>query len=96
MIFRYLNKKIVPAVYKKIPNNLVIFALFVLYIVFAPILAIKVVIGTNIKKAGIFIKPMLNGKFTFKFHPEIRKPIAANREIIEPIAAALPIALLIV
>ena len=61
----------------------------------APTLAIKVVIGINIKKAGILIKPMLNGRFAFKKDPEIKKPIAPNIEIINPTDAALPIALLI-
>ena len=49
----------------------------------------------NIKKAGILIKPMLNGRFAFKKDPEIKKPIAPNIEITNPTDAALPIALLI-
>ena len=53
------------------------------------------VIGINIKKAGIFINPTLNGKSAFKKEPEIKKPIAPNKEITEPMAAARPIALLI-
>jgi len=55
----------------------------------------KVVIGINIRKAGILIKPTLNGKFTFKNDPDIKKPIAPNNAIIKPIAEALPIALFI-
>ena len=62
---------------------------------FAPYLAIRVVIGTNIKKAGIFIKPILKGKLAPKNEPEIKKPIAPTIEITKPIAAALPIALVI-
>ena len=64
-------------------------------IAFAPILAIKVVIGTIIKKAGIFIKPTLRGKFAFKYEPEIKKPIAPHSAIKKPMAAAEPIALFI-
>ena len=55
----------------------------------------NVVIGTKIKKAGILIKPILKGKFAFKYVPEIKKPIAPNNAITKPMAAALPIALLI-
>ena len=62
---------------------------------FAPTLAIKVVIGTNIKNAGILIKPILKGRFAFKKDQEIKKPIAPKRAIIKPIAAALPIAFFI-
>ena len=62
---------------------------------FAPILAINIVIGINIKKAGMLINPMLSGIFACKKDPDIKKPIAPNRAIINPIAAALPIALLI-
>ena len=61
----------------------------------APTLAIMVVIGTNIKKAGIFIKPKLNGKSALRINPEIKKPVAPNKAIMKPIAAALPIAILI-
>ena len=70
--------------------------LSILCIVLAPILAIKVVIGTIIKKAGMFIKPMLKGKFTFKYVPEIRNPNAPHIAIRKPIAVAEPIALSIV
>ena len=52
-------------------------------------------IGTNIKNAGIFIKPKLSGKFVFKYVPDTKKPIAPNNAITKPIAAALPMALLI-
>ena len=62
---------------------------------FAPTLAIKVVIGINIKKAGIFINPMLKGRLASKKKPDIKKPIAPNNAIKNPIAAALPIDLLI-
>ena len=55
----------------------------------------NIVIGMNIKNAGIFINPTLNGKSAFKNEPVIKKPNAPNKEITEPIAAALPIALLI-
>ena len=67
--------------------------LSILCIVLAPILAIKVVIGTIIKNAGMFIKPKLKGKFTFKNVPEIKKPNAPHNAIRKPIAAAEPIAL---
>ena len=63
--------------------------------VLAPTLAINVVIGINIKKAGIFINPTLRGKLASKKDPEIKKPIAPNIAIINPIAAALPIAFFI-
>ena len=63
--------------------------------VLAPILAMIVVIGIKIKKAGIFIKPILKGRLEFKKLPEIKKPIAPNKAIKKPIAAALPMALLI-
>ena len=66
-----------------------------LFTVFAPILAINVVIGIKIKNAGIFINPILKGKFAFKNEPVIKNPIAPNNAIINPIAAALPMAFLI-
>ena len=47
---------------KKKPNNLLILFLSILWTVLAPILAMKVVIGIKIKKAGMFKKPMLKGK----------------------------------
>ena len=61
----------------------------------APTLAIKVVIGMNIMNSGIFINPILKGKLVSKKVPEIKNPIAPNRAIIKPIAAALPIAFFI-
>ena len=48
------------------PKNLCNLALSILFEVLAPTLAINIVIGINIKKAGILIKPMLNGKFAFR------------------------------
>ncbi len=63
--------------------------------VFAPILAINVVIGIKIKNAGIFINPILKGRFAFKNDPDIINPNAPKDAIIKPIAAALPIAFLI-
>ena len=92
---RYLYRNIVPITYKKIPNNLWTFDLSIRWTVFAPTLAINIVIGINIKKAGIFIKPILKGKFASKKVPEVKKPKAPNRAIINPMAAALPIDLLI-
>ena len=92
---RYLYKKIVPTIYKKIPKKFCNFDLSSLLTVLAPTLAINMVIGINIKKAGIFMNPTLNGKSAFKKEPEIKKPIVPNKEITEPMAAALPIALLI-
>ena len=55
----------------------------------------KVVIGINIKNAGMFINPTLKGKLTSKKEPEIKKPIAPTIAIINPIAEALPIAFFI-
>ena len=81
--------------YKKIPKSTWTFALSSLCTVLAPILAINVVIGTNIRKAGILTKPILKGMSTFLYIPDKKKPIAPNNEIINPIAAALPIALFI-
>ena len=85
----------VPTIYKKIPKNLCSFDLFILFTVLAPTLAINIVIGINIKKAGMFINPTLNGKSVFKSEPVIKKPIAPKEEITAPMATALPIALLI-
>ena len=80
---------------KKIPKILLILFLSILWTVFAPILAIKVVIGIKIKKAGIFKKPMLKGKFVSRKLPVIKKPMVPNNAIKKPIAAALPIAVFI-
>ena len=80
---------------KNIPKNLLILFLSNLWTVLAPIPAMKVVIGINIKKAGIFKKPILNGRLLSKIFPEIKKPIAPNSAIKKPIAAALPIAFVI-
>ena len=49
---------------------------------FAPNLAIKVVIGMNIIKAGTLINPILNGNLASKKDPEIKKPIAPVKAII--------------
>ena len=62
---------------------------------FAPIRAIKDVIGINIRKAGIFTKPRLKGRFAFNKNPEVKKPIEPIDAITNPMAAELPIALLI-
>ena len=80
---------------KNEPNNFVTFFLSILWIIFAPTLAINIVIGIKIKKAGILINPMLSGIFACKKDPDIKKPMEPNKAIIKPIAAALPIALLI-
>ena len=61
----------------------------------APILAIKDVIGINIRKAGILTKPRLKGRFAFNKKPEVKKPIEPIDAMTNPIAAELPIALLI-
>ena len=53
------------------------------------------VTGKKIKNAGIFRNPILSGRLAFRYLPEIRNPIAPNKAIIKPIAAALPIAVLI-
>ena len=47
------------------------------------------------KKAGMFINPILIGKLTFNANPEIIKPMDPNNAVTKPIAAALPIAILI-
>ena len=49
-------------------------------IALAPILAIKVVIGTIIKKAGTFIKPTLKGKFTFAGNPGAPKALVVDKD----------------
>ena len=61
----------------------------------APTLAINIVIGINIKKAGTFINPILKGNLTFKINPEYQNPIAPHKAIIKPIVAAVPMAFLI-
>ena len=61
----------------------------------APTRAINDVIGINIKKAGIFTKPRLKGRFAFSKNPEVKKPIEPIEAMTNPIAAELPIALLI-
>ena len=94
-IFRYLYKNIVPTTKRNIPKNFVIFCLSILCTAFAPTFAITVVIGIKINSAGILIKPMLNGISASKYEPEIKNPMAPNKAIKKPIAAALPIALLI-
>ena len=40
--------------------------------------------GTNIKKVGMFINPMLNGKFACINDPDTKNPIAPNEAIIKP------------
>ena len=47
----------------------------------APILAIIVVIGIKIKKAGILINPILKGRFAFKKNPKIKNPKAPKTAI---------------
>ena len=49
----------------------------------------------NIKKAGMFKKPILKGRLLSKYLPEIKKPTAPNKAIKKPMAAELPIALVI-
>ena len=61
----------------------------------APTRAINDVIGMNIKKAGIFTNPRLKGRFAFSKNPEVKKPIEPIDAMTNPIAAELPIALLI-
>ena len=94
-IFIYSNKNLIEITKRKTPKILLILLLSILWTVFAPILAINVVIGIKIKKAGIFKNPKLKGRFVLKYVPVIKKPIAPNNAIKNPIAAALPIALLI-
>ena len=77
------------------PKNLWTFILSIACTVLAPTLAIIVVTGTKIRKAGIFIKPILNGRFVLNKVPDVKNPIAPNKEIINPIDAAVPIAFLI-
>ena len=52
-------------------------------------------IGAKIRKAGMFINPILKEISVFKYVPVIKKPIAPNNEIKKPIAAELPMALFI-
>ena len=61
----------------------------------APTRAINDVMGMNIKKAGIFTKPKLKGRFAFSKKPDVKKPNEPINAITNPIAAELPIALLI-
>jgi len=49
--------------------------------VFAPILAITVVMGTNIKKAGMFKKPKLKGILAFNKLPDTKNPTAPKSAI---------------
>ena len=51
--------------------------------------------GIKIKKAGMFINPILKGKFESRTEPEYKNPKAPHNAIINPIVAALPIAFFI-
>ena len=51
---------------KNKPKYLVIFFLSILWLTFAPNLAMKAVIGKKTKNAGTFRNPKLNGKFVPK------------------------------
>ena len=62
----YSLKKFVAIINKNIPKYLLILFLLILWTVLAPILAINVVIGMNIKKAGILINPKLKGRLASK------------------------------
>ena len=64
---------------KKYPEKSLTFILSIACTVLAPTLAIIVVIGTKIRKAGIFIKPILNGKICFNKVPDVKNPIAPNK-----------------
>tara|TARA_B100001121_G_C18423383_1_gene495747 strand:- start:44 stop:481 length:438 start_codon:yes stop_codon:yes gene_type:complete len=92
---KYLYIKIVPTTYKKIPKKTCNLFFLSLWAVFAPTLAINIVIGIKIKNAGIFINPILKGSCASNNDPENMNPVAPNNAIIKPIAAALPIAFLI-
>ena len=59
---KYSKKNFEATINKNIPKNLLIFFLSSLCTVFAPILAMKVVIGIKIKNAGTFKNPILKGK----------------------------------
>ena len=61
----------------------------------APILAITIVMGIKIKNAGILTNPKLSGTSILRYVPEIAKPKAPIIDTMKPIAAELPIALLI-
>ena len=52
----------------------------------------NVVIGTNIKKAGMLTKPKLKGASMLRYFPDIIKPRAPTIEIKKPKAAEQPIA----
>ena len=71
-------------------------SLLILWTVVAPTFAIRIVIGINIRKAGIFIKPTLKGKSVLIAIPDNKNPRHPNIDIKKPIEAALPIALFIV
>tara|TARA_B100000614_G_scaffold38736_1_gene31511 strand:+ start:479 stop:871 length:393 start_codon:yes stop_codon:yes gene_type:complete len=77
------------------PKNICNLDFSILCAEFAPTLAINIVIGIKIKKAGKFINPMLSGKLAFNIKPEYQNPIAPHKAIIKPIVAALPMAFLI-
>ena len=64
--FIYSNKNFVEIINRNIPKYLLILFLSILWTVLAPNLAIRVVIGINIKKAGTFINPILNGKLVLR------------------------------
>ena len=81
---------------KKNPNNFVIMFLFILCTKVAPTFAIYIVNGINIKNAGIFINPMLRGKFVLVKIPVKKNPADPVNDIKKPIDAAVPIDLFIV
>ena len=56
----------------------------------APILAIRVVIGAKIRKAGMFTNPKLKGALTLRYFPEIIKPQVPIKETKKPNAAEQP------
>ena len=72
-----------------------IIRLFILWTAIAPILAINIVMGIKIKNAGILTNPKLSGTSILRYVPEIAKPKAPMIETKKPMAAELPIALLI-
>ena len=72
-----------------------IIRLFILWTTIAPILAISIVMGIKIKNAGILTNPKLSGTSILRYVPEIAKPKAPIIDTKKPIAAELPIALLI-
>ena len=77
---KYSYKNLVPMTIKNNPKYLVILILSILWLAFAPSLAMNAVIGKKTKKAGIFKNPILKGKSASRYEPEIKNPPAPNKQ----------------